>query len=316
MSFYAGKKVLVTGAAGLLGSHVVASLLDKGAEIYANVHSTSDVPENVTVVQNDLLDLSACLKAAKGMDIILHCAAVKGGAGAFKDNPTQPVLDTIRMTQNMLEASVKSDVTHFGLVSSTTVYPLSDEFLAEEDMNGSEPYEGYLGIGWMNLYMEKLAKYFVSACDLNVSVIRLSNIYGPRDSFDPEKCNVIPATIRKGVEGLDPFPVWGDGTAVRDFIYVADAAEGFLNAVYMAPNADPINIASGQKITVTELVETVIRVCDYDPKIEYDATKPTAISKRMINTKKAEKVLNFKAQTSLEDGLRQTVKWYREQEND
>ncbi len=316
MSFYKDKKVLVTGAAGLLGSHCVKELVKLGAKVYANTHQKSFHIEGVIQVKNDLLNLDNCFNAVQEMDVVLHCAAVKGGAGSFQDNPTQPVLDTIRMTQNMLEAAVKKKVSHFGLVSSTTVYPLSSEPLKESDMMGHEPYEGYLGIGWMNLYMEKLAAYFHQACGLNISVVRMSNIYGPRDSFDLGRCNVIPATINKAVEGLDPFPVWGDGTAIRDFIFVEDAVEGFLKAVETSNDAMPINIAAGEKVTIKQLVETVIKVTGYDPKIEYDVTKPTAIPQRIIDTGLAEEVLEFAAKTSLEEGLIETVKWYRENKND
>ena len=157
------------------------------------------------------------------------------------------------------------------------------------------------------MYAEKIRK------PMKTVVVRPANIFGPYDDFEWETSHVVPALIRKVVERHDPIEVWGDGSDIKDLIYIDDFVEGMLLAMERIDGFDPVNIATGRPCSIKQVLETILKVDGYtDAKIAFDTSKPTMIPKRLIDATKAEKLLGFRAKTSLEEGLEKTVRWYRE----
>jgi GDP-L-fucose synthase len=198
------------------------------------------------------------------------------------------------------------------IFSSHTGYPPFEHPVKEEEYWIAAPHEFYFGYGWMRRYLERIGEFTASKSKTKVAIVRPSAPYGVWDNFDLATCHVIPALIRKAVEKQDPYVVWGSGKEVRDFIYIKDFVKGCLLLLEKNPNADPTNIASGQSVTIKKVVDIILKAADHeDARVVYDASKPTAIPKRMIDNSKARKELGFELDYTLEEGLTETVKWYQ-----
>ena len=198
-------------------------------------------------------------------------------------------------------------------ISSSTVYPPADYPVKEDEAFSGDPHPSYFGSAWMKRYCEKLAEFYCDKYDRQIVVVRPTNVFGPFDKFDFATSHVLPALIRRAVEKQSPFEVWGDGSAVRDFIYVTDMVDGLLRAMESWTAYDPVNIGSGAPVTIRQAVETVLRLAGHDrAEVVYDPSKPTTIPFRCVDLTKADTELGFKAKFSFEDGLRATIEWYRE----
>lgn len=308
----AGARVAVAGASGLLGSHVVEALADAGATVRGSCYRNSlaaGLPVR-EVHTCDLREPSSAARFVEGMDRLYICTGVVGGAELIGRSVAQ-VTQTLATAVQLMEAAALAGVERVGLVSSTTVYPPSAEPLVEEQGFAGDPFPSYFGLAWMNRSIEMVAAHLVRTGALSVAVIRPSSIYGPRDRFGPG-AHVIPGLIGRALAGEDPFVVWGDGAAVRDFVHAADVADGLVAAVERAADAEPINIASGRGVTVAELVAAVLHATGHRPgELVFDAGKPTTIPVRRISIERARRRLGFEPRVGLEQGLRDTVKWYR-----
>ena len=201
------------------------------------------------------------------------------------------------------------------LFSSSTGYPVADYPIKEEEFWSGPTHRSYFGYGWMRRYLERLAEYVVSKSDMKIAIVRPTAVYGRFDNFDPVRAHVIPALILKAVERISPYEVWGTGDEVRDFLHVQDLARGCLLMLEKYAECDPVNIGYGEVVTIGQIVRLILRAADYaDAEVVFDASKPTAIPFRMVDTSKARTLLGFEHEMSLEEGLRDTVEWYRRQE--
>ena len=314
MSYY-NKNVLVTGAAGITGHAAVKRLLDEGSYVKAVVYNTRklDIPDhpNLEIVRADLHSYEKCLELTKDMDVVFNFVAFIRGAKSQTDAPIDLVRNNIVPTINMMDAAVKSKVDRFGFVGSSTMYPDVEYPVKEDEGFDDEPHPSYTGVGWMKRYAEKVCQHFNEISDTNFGMVRTTAIYGPHDNFN-DRGHAIPQLIMKADKGMNPFVVWGDGSQVRDFIYVDDLIDALLTVTEKYPYGDPFNVASGTPTTVTELVETITDIYGYEPIFDYDTTKPVMIPKRLVDIRKINARLGWEAKHTLKEGLEKTIKWYKE----
>jgi len=318
-SFWKRKKVLVTGGAGFIGSHVVEKLVEKGA--YVSVLDTfqngsknnlKSVIKNVSLQKGNCTDSKIAYKACKGQDIIMNIAARVGGIEYNRTHQATMLRDNLLIGTVMIEAARKADVERFLAVSSACVYPRECSVpTSESEGFVSEPEPTNGGYGWAKRMSEKLAEYYAEEFGMKVGIVRPYNCYGPRDHFDPKVSHVIPALIKRVFDGENPVKVWGDGTQTRAFLYVDDMAEGMIAAIEKYPVPDPINLGTDDEISIKKLIKKIITMSGLETKVEFDTTKPNGSQRRNSDNKKAIKRIRFKARTSLDEGLRRTIEWYR-----
>lgn len=312
--FYCNKTVVVTGGTGFVGTHFVQALLDAGARVVIPVHKRRPpvYSSDVVQVEADLEDLSQVTALLDGADYVFHAAGAVAAAGVRKTGLMEAIATNLVLGVRVLQGAWEAGVKRILLFSSSTGYPPADHPVKEEEFWQGPTYAGYFGYGEMRRYLERLCQFVHQKSPLDVAVVRPSAIYGPYDNFDPQTSHVIPALIRRAVEGEDPFVVWGDGKEVRDFLHVRDLVRGCLLMLEKKADCDPINIGYGKPVVLREALELILRAAGHNPgQLVFDTSKPAAIPLRMVDTAKAERELGFRPQISLEEGLKETVEWFR-----
>jgi GDP-L-fucose synthase len=308
-----GKKVLVTGGAGLLGTSLTKRLIDLGLSVTSTYFSR---PPAETLKANyqryDFTQYKDCLEATKGQDYVIICAVQASGVAGVRQSPTATILPNLDIHAGLLEACCENRIEKVVWISSSSVYQEAFYPIREDQLDLNQPtYELYQGIGWVYRYIEALARCYYDKRGLNIGVIRTTNIYGPYDRFDDQKSHVIPALIKRSLKKEEPFVVWGNGYTVRDFIYVDDLVEGVLKVLDKYCISEPINVSDGKPVSIKELVKTILEVCDHPASLKYDLTKPTAVPYRVLDNTKADTLLGKIDKTPLKEGIRKTVEWYR-----
>jgi len=316
VAVFQNKKVLVAGGAGFVGSNLIERLLELGADVTATLHNKAAVIQDnrITYLTCDLRNPEDCKQAVKNIDYVFMCAANTSGAKVMATTPLVHLTPNLLMNINMLEASYEAGVGKFLFMSSNTVYPLTDFAVKEDDVT-NEFYKSYHIVAWMKRFTEIVCDMYSTKIQkpMKTVVVRPGNLYGPRDKFDWEKSKVIPALIRRAVEKYDPFVVWGDGMDLKDFLYIDDYVDGMLLAMEKLDEFQPINIASGQAVTIRDVLGEILKAASYqDAPVEYDSSKPTMIPKRMIDISLAKKILGWQPKVSLQEGIKKTVDWYKE----
>ena len=311
--FFKGKKVLVTGGSGFVGSHFVEELLRRGARVRVSLHRSplEFKDDSVETIPADLNSLDQCLKVCEGIDYVIHAAGAVGSAAVKIDKAMAAITSNLVLTALMLQAAWAEGVKRFLLFGSSTGYPVADYPVKEEEMWRADPYPGYFGYGWMRRYIERLGEFVSLESEMKIALVRPTAVYGRRDNFDPESSHVIPALIRRSVAKENPFEVWGSGDVVRDFLHVSDLARGCLLMLEKHAECDPVNIGYGRGCTIKEIVNSVLEAAGHEnAKIVFDTSKPTAIPIRLVDTAKAREILGFEPKITLKDGIKDTVDWY------
>jgi len=316
MTFWTGKKVLVTGGSGFVGSHLVERLVDAGAEVTSTVHnSLKNIrvmdPRPVRLLRGDLRDENFCKRITENQDAVMNLAAIVGGVHYNSMHPASLLRDNLLPFMNVLEASRQNGVDRTLIVSSACVYPRNANVpTAEEEGFKDWPEKTNEGYGMSKRMQEYLGMKYAEEYGMNIAIARPYNTYGPRDKFDPKVSHVIPALIKRVVDGENPLNVWGSGKQTRSFIYVADFVEGLMATAEKYCQADPVNIGSSEEVTIKYLVENIIDLVGKDTKIEFDTTKPEGQPRRTCDTSKAYEKLGFKSKVLLREGLEKTIDWY------
>lgn len=317
MSFFEGKKVLVTGAAGFVGVNLLQRLISQGAQVRAIVHKKDPIfyDDAIDYVKCDLTNNEDCLKVVKDMDIVFHCAANTSGAATIESTPLVHVTPNVVMNVQLLEAAYFAHVKKFVWISSSTGYPSTgDRPVLEPEIMEGDPYEKYYCVGWMKRYTEVLCKTYALklARKMPVIVLRPTNIYGDYDDYEFETSHVFAALIRRVVERQRPFEVWGTGEDVRDLIYIDDFIDAMMMATETCDVYDAFNIGLGRGYSVNEILSMILKADHFsDAQIVYQIDKPSMIPVRLVDVNHAQQVLGFTAKTSLPEGILKTLAWYR-----
>lgn len=309
-TFWDGRTVMVTGGAGFLGSHLVEQLKERadGMEVFVPRSSEYDFREKS--------DIKRAFRDS-GADTVIHLAATVGGIGANRENPGRYFYDNAVMGIELLEQARQFGVEKFTILGTICAYPENTPVPFSED----DLYNGYpertnapYGIAKKALHTQSWA--YREQYDFNSIYLLPVNLYGPRDDFDLETSHVIPAIIRKCIEaresGGDSITAWGTGKPTREFLYVADAVEGILKATEQYESSEPVNLGSGEEISIKELVELIAELTGFDGEVVWDTSKPDGQPRRHLDTSRAEKRFGWTASTEFRDGLRETVEWYEE----
>ena len=312
--FYEGKKVLVTGAGGLVGTQVAKLLLEQGAQV-RGTYRNREVPSwvgDLETMQCNFMDIEDVKKAVEGMDIVFVCSANTSGAGVMAHDPLQHITPNLIMNSTLMEESYRAGVERFFFVSSATTYPPADYPIKEDEGFDAEPYKTYFGVGWMKRYTEILGQFYHRNNLMKIAMVRPANIYGVQGEFSDETGHVLPALIRRALEKQDPYVVWGNPDVVRDFTHSKDMARACLDVVEKYAVCDPINIASGNLVTIGESVDLILKYANHNVTPQYDETKPVTIQYRALDTTKAKDVIGYKPTIAFEDGIQETVNWIME----
>ena len=307
MSFWQDKRVLVTGGAGFLGSHVVEKLGQRGVASDAIV-----VPRRTT---QDLRRWDVCLTVTAGVDIVLHLAGHVGGIGYNIAYPATLFYDNLIMGVHLMEAARQNGVQKFVTVGTGCAYPKHTPVpFREADLWNGYPEETNAPYAIAKKALLVGGQAYRQQYDLNTIYVIPVNLYGPRDNFDIEGSHVVPAFIRKALEAKErgdaQIVVWGDGSPMREFLYVEDAAEGIVLAAERYNGSDPVNLGGSIEISIKELLGIVTRLTGFEGKIVWDTTKPNGQPRRKLDTSRAKQGFGFQAKTPFEEGLQRTINWY------
>lgn len=301
MSFYKGKKVLVTGGTGLIGRPLVQMLVEAGALVMS-----VSLDSGEGHLRADLREFSNCEKVCKDQDIVFQLAGIKGSPVATKTKPASFFVPTLQFSTNMMEAARRADVSWYLNTSSVGVYGPAEIF-HEDDAWEGKPSTHDKFAGWAKRIGEMQAEaYSIEYGWDRVTTVRPANVYGAWDSFSDESAMVIPSLIKRVVNGESPLKAWGNGSPIRDFIHAKDVARGMMLMVEQKVT-QPVNLGSGVGVTIKELAETIAKVAGVE--VEWNISKPNGDAKRLMDTKRAESY-GFKPEISLKDGIMDTMAWY------
>ncbi len=301
-----GKNVMVTGGTGLIGRQVVAILCDAGAHVRIVSLDEIRVDDRAEHTRGDLTSFEFCKAITKDMDFVFHIAGIKGSVEVTKAKPASFFVPLLMMNTNVLEASRINRVQKVVYTSSIGAYASAEVFKETENLDGP-PMDMFPG--WAKRMAElQIEAYQVQYGLDNFSVVRPCNVYGPGDNFDPETAMVIPTLMHRIYHKEDPLIIWGDGSAVRDFAYSHDVAEGVILALYYGTKSRFVNLGSGQGYSIKELVTTLNSFIDFDYK--FDTTKPSGFAKRVMDISLARELIHYAPTTTLPDGLKKTWDWF------
>lgn len=315
--FWKHKRVLVTGGTGFIGSHLVEALVARGSRVTVPTRSgrcefLAKVLGSVDLVHADLANPADCERLCRNQDIVMYLAAKVGGVAFNMAHPGSLLSANLLPFMNTLEAARQAGVERFLVTSSACVYPRVCSIPTPESEGFKDrPEFTNEGYGWAKRMEEFLGEAYHKEFGLAVAIARPYNAYGPRDNFDPASLHVIPALIKRVVDGEDPVVVWGDGSHTRSFIYVSDFVRGLLAVAERYAVARPLNIGADDEISVRELIELIVKISGSRAKIVFDPSKPTGQPRRHCDVTLAAKEIGFRAEVPFSQGLAQTIEWYR-----
>ncbi len=307
MGFWEDKKILLTGGAGFLGSHIVEQLEQRGIN-----------KEHLYIPRSRNLDLRKwenCVKAVKDRDIVIHLAAKVGGIGYNQKYPAELFYDNAMMGIQLIEAARQEGVEKCVVLGTVCAYPkFTPVPFHEKDLWNGYPEETNAPYGLAKKMLLVQAQAYRQQYGFNAIYLLPVNLYGPRDNFDPDSSHVIPALIKKFVEAVREkkpvVEVWGTGSASREFLYVEDAAKAVVLAAERYNKPDPVNIGAGREISIKDLVGIIQKYTGFNGEIHWDTSKPDGQPRRCLVTSRAKEEFGFEAKVPFDEGLKRTIDWY------
>ncbi len=310
MNLFSYRRVVVTGGAGFLGSYVVAKLRERGVE-------------QVLVPRSKDYDLVTaagvrCLYDNANPDLVIHLAAVVGGIGANRANPGKYFYDNLMMGVQLMEEARLRGVKKFVATGTICAYPkFTPVPFKEDDLWNGYPEETNAPYGLAKKMMLVQSQAYRQQYGFNSIFLLPVNLYGMRDNFDPQSSHVIPALIRKCVEavraGADHITCWGTGNVTREFLHAEDCAEGLILAAEKYDKSDPVNLGAGFEISIKDLAEKIAYLSGFKGRLVWDPAQPDGQPRRSLDTTRAEREFGFQARIGFDEGLKQTIEWYRQQ---
>ena len=312
--FYKGKNVLVLGGAGMTGQSLIPKLLAEGSFVRATQYQRGRIAlshKNLEIVSCDLRDSEKAGELFQGMEIVFICAGIVRGAKGIEEEPSDILMYNLNLQSKLIHLAAKAKVERCSFVSSSYVYPHTDQPNVEGEGFQADPWKPKnYGMGWYHRYLETLCKHFHMTSGTRYAVVRPTVPYGPFDHFDLEDGHVVPASIMKAVQRMDPYEVWGNGQEVRSFTYVDDFSQGLMRSVESYAVGEAINICAKETATVYEMIRMVFDHLDFHPKVVFRADRPSAVAYKVSDPSKAEELLNWEAKVGLREGLGRTIDWY------
>lgn len=304
--FWRGRRVLITGGHGFLGSHLVAGLEERGADVVAPTHADFDLVDRDQIV---------AMYEQHPSEMVIHLAAVVGGIGINREHPGRFFYENLMMGAQLIEYARRFEIPKFVALGTVCAYPKHTPVpFSEEDLWDGYPEETNAPYGLAKKMMLVQSESYRQEYGYNSIFLLPVNLYGPGDNFDPASSHVIPALIKKCVDavssGAGYIEVWGDGSASREFLFVHDAVEGIVLAAERYDESVPVNLGSSFEIKIKDLVEIIAKHTGFDGEIRWDTSKPNGQPRRKLDTSRAERAFGFRSRTQFEDGLRETVDWY------
>ena len=292
-------KILTLGSAGFIG-RALCDKLDEHGIPYKGIACSSEwlrLDQSAAWLERELV----------GVDTVYIAAGRTGGVGRMARDPLSFVLPNVRIQMNVMEACIKAGVRRVISGQSITGYPDTMLPVEEDEYQSGTLHPAYFVPGNTWRFVGRFAEMVSRASHLEVVFLRPSNVYGPRNDFDPQTSHVIEATVRKVYERQDPFIVWGNGEEKRDPTYIDDLAEALVQAREWPAGA--YNIGTGQSVSVKDMVGVLLAHANFAPEVRYDSTKPTAIPTRYLDCNKA-RAMGWQPKVSIEEGLVRTFDWY------
>jgi len=303
------KRILVTGGAGFLGRQVIAVLCKAGADL-----------EKITVPRSrecDLRSLEHCQKAVENQDVVIHLAAHVGGIGLNQEKPAELFYDNLMMGAQLIHAAYQGGVEKFVCVGTICAYPkFTPVPFKEDDLWNGYPEETNAPYGVAKKALLVQLQSYRQQYGFNGIYLLPVNLYGPEDNFNPSSSHVIPALIRKvhqaQLKGEKQLFAWGDGSPTREFLYSEDAARGIVMGTQYYNDPEPVNLGTGYEIAIRDLAELICQLMDFQGEIIWETDRPNGQPRRRLDTERAKLAFGFTAEVGFNQGLKNTIDWYRQ----
>jgi GDP-L-fucose synthase len=302
---FTNKNVLVTGGTGMIGREIVRILCDAGANVRVVSLDRLEIHAKAEHIYGDLTDLNVCLEVSKGIDFVFHVAGIKGSIEVTKSKPASFFVPLLTFNTNVLEAARRNNVKKLVYTSSIGAYSSAEIFRETENRDGP-PMDMFPG--WAKRMAELQMQAYRQQYGLDWAIVRPCNVYGPGDNFDPDNAMVIPSLMMRIYRKENPVLVWGDGSAIRDFAFSRDVAEGVILALHHGTRGDFVNLGSGKGVTIRQLIETLNEFLDFT--YEFDVSKPSGFPRRIMDISRAQEWIDYNPSTRLLDGLKETWAWF------
>jgi len=311
---FAGRTVLVTGGTGLIGRQLVDLLCRAGARVRVASLDRITLDPRAEYVYGDLTEFSFCREVVRDIEMVCHLAGVKGSIDVSRSQLASHFVPTVMFNTNVLEASRRAGIRKLVYTSSIGAYA-SAELLVERDEAGTFSDAPMDFAGWAKRVAELQVHAYAVQYGLDgYAVVRPSNVYGPGDNFDPQNAMVVPTLLMRIHRREDPVLIWGDGAAIRDFVYSRDVAEGLLLALHHGTRGTYVNLGSGSGVTIRELIETLRGFLEFN--YQFDVSKPGGFPKRVMDISRAREWIGYQPTTTLTEGLRTTWHWFIENQDE